>query len=457
MPGPRSFPFLFLAVAAIALVGGILWGPYYDGAIFGVIGEQLARGALPYRDAWDHKPPGIYVVVALLSYLPGPTWAWIWAASVGVLALTAELIRRLTWWLPALIALGCMGLWPIALGGGQTETFATVPAAAAFLAAARGRFVLAGILAGVSLTFSFQLLPLLVGLVVISRLKAQPLGSLALGGTLVATAVVVAFAVTGILPAAIDVLITYNRLYLGSDRSQDLPSAYQLALALLPLVVALPFRPIHFSNLERAALAWMLVAVVAIALQGRLLSHYAIPLGVPLAVLSAPALQRRRVAALALTLLVILSWATTAALAAFHTTHGGPATERVAAWIRANTEPTDRLLVWGADANIYLASERVPAGRYVYLFPLVTPGYTTTEMIAAWVADLRSEPPRIIVDSEAANSYWADDADFLRPPSPGAGGGRELDLLDPFRDFVRENYVFVIEIEGRKVYEHVAR
>ena len=109
------------------------------------------------------------------------------------------------------------------------------------------------------------------------------------------------------------------------------------------------------------------------------------------------------------------------------------------------------------DANVYLASGIIPAGRYPYLMPLVTPGYTTPDMIAAWIADLENEPPQIIVDSEAANPYWSDDSDFLRPPPPGEAGGRDLDLLDPLRDFVRANYAFVIEIDGRKLYEHLER
>lgn len=452
------FLLLSLAVAPVVLLAGLVWGPYHDGAIFGVIGEQLARGALPYRDAWDHKPPGTYALIAGLSYIPGPTWPWVWMASAGFLAVTADLIRRLTWWLPALIALTCMGLWPIAVGGGQTETFAALPAAAAFLAAARSRFLIAGVLAAVSVTFSFQLLPVLVALVVIAGPKGRPLGALAMGFSSVVAAVTFVFAVTGTFSAALDVLITYNRVYLGSDRSGDLPTAHQLALAVLPLVVALPLRPVRLSNLERGALLWALVAVVAMALQGRLLPHYAIPLVVPLAILAAPVLRGRRRAALAIvTLLAVVVWATALALNASHTSYRGPATTRVATWIRENSKPDDHLLVWGVDANIYLASGRVPAGRYVYLIPLVTRGYTTTEMIASWVAELKNQPPQVIVDSEAANPYWADGLDFFRPPPPGAAGGRDVDLLEPFRDFVSENYIFVIEIDGRRVYEHVDR
>jgi len=444
----------FLLLAAGSLIYGILWGPYYDAAIFGVIGEQLARGLLPYRDAWDHKPPGTYALVAALTFLPGPTWPWIWAASVGFLGGTAEVVRRLTSWLPAVVALLCTGLWPLALGGGQTETFACLPAVAALLWAARGRFLVAGLLAGISLAFSLELLPLCAALLVLSEFRARALFSLLAGGTVVVLSVIATFAITGVLPAAIDVLVVYNRIYLGSDRTEDLPTAYQLLLAMLPLLVALPLRSARFTVMERAALAWILVAIVGMAVQGRLLPHYAIPLGIPLAVLAASPLRRPQVSALALVALaVVVPWSAGVALATFHSTHRGPATERVAAWIRNHTRSTDRLLVWGTDANIYLSSGRQPAGRYVYLIPLVTPGYTTPRLIGTWVADLARDPPRIIVDSEAANPHWSEGADFFRPPPPGAAGGRDLDLLQPLRDFVKQDYVLVAEIAGRKVYE----
>jgi hypothetical protein len=113
--------------------------------------------------------------------------------------------------------------------------------------------------------------------------------------------------------------------------------------------------------------------------------------------------------------------------------------------------------VWGVDAGIYVAAGRAPAGRFPYDLPLVTRGYATPALIEAWLAQLAAAPPRLIVDAEAANSYWAEDADFLRPPPPGAAGGRDLDLLRPFRDWARPRYGLAIEIDGRKVYEHLER
>jgi len=131
----------------------------------------------------------------------------------------------------------------------------------------------------------------------------------------------------------------------------------------------------------------------------------------------------------------------------------GQVAAEVGAWVRAHTSRGDTILVWGVDAGIYLAADREPAGRFPYDLPLVTRGYATEGLISDWLADLVAAPPRVIVDSEAASGYWSEDDDFLRPPPPGSAGGRDLDLLGPFREWARDRYVLAVEIHGRKVYE----
>jgi len=42
-----------------------------DQGIFGYIAQTILRGGVPYRDAWDHKPPGLYAVYALAFALFG--------------------------------------------------------------------------------------------------------------------------------------------------------------------------------------------------------------------------------------------------------------------------------------------------------------------------------------------------------------------------------------------------
>lgn len=444
---------LFLLLAAVVQIPGLVLGPHTDSAIFATIGEQLTRGALPYRDAWDHKPPGIYAVGALAALMPGPTWPAFWAISVMFLAATGQVLQWIVGRPLAAVAVLAMGLYPAATGGGQTEAFAALPAAIAFLMASRQRWFASGLAAGCALIFSLQLAPLLVALVVLAGARPRPL-LLGVGGVLASCGVVVVLlAAAGILPAAFDTLVTYGGVYLASSRSGDLRSVHNLGVVLLPLAAALPFGARRLPDrADLAAFAWCCAAAIFLGMQGRLFAHYVIPLGIPLAVLARQPIQRKfaRFAVVAATaVMVAVSFFVAVAEAP---THRGPAAMAVGRWVRDHTQPSDTVLVWGLDSAVYVVADRAPAGRYPYHLPLLTPGYTTPAMIAAWVADLAADPPAVIVDSEAVNAYWAEDDDYLRAPPPGTEGGRTVDLLDPFRAWASAHYAFVTEIDGRKIY-----
>jgi len=449
---------MIVACSVLVLLPGLVLGPYQDASIFAAIGDQLARLHLPYRDAWDHKPPGTYLLAAISSLVPGPTWPAFWTIAVAWLAATGWVLRVAIGLPLAAIGVLSMGLYPAAVGGGETEAFAALPAAVAFAAASRSHWLAAGIGAGLALVFSVQLAPLLVALLVFAGLQPRALGRGLLGVGVVMGVVIGTLALLGILPAAYDAVVVYNGLYLGSDRAGDLPTAFYLFAVLLPMGVGLPF--LSSRRLDRsdaAAAGWLVAAAVFLGMQGRLIPHYVIPLVIPLAVLARGALAKRAAVlavSLATLVMVITSFAVAAAEAP---SHRGRISAEVGEWVHGHTTSNDRILVWGLDAGIYVAAERAPAGRYPYYLPLVTHGYATRALVEAWVAQLAAAPPRLIVDAEAANGYWPENADFLRPPPPGAAGGRDLDLLEPLRDFVRKSYVFVIEIDGRKVYERLNR
>ena len=444
---------LFVILAAVVQIPGLVLGPHIDAGVFATIGEQLTRGNLPYRDAWDHKPPGIYAIAAIAALLPGPTWPAFWAISVTVLAATGQVLQWIVGRPLAVVAVVAMGLYPAATGGGQTESFAALPAAIAFLMAMRQRWLLSGVAAGVALVFSLQLAPLLVALVILAGPRPRALILGAAGVLVPCGATIAVMGAAGILPAAFDTLVTYDRIYLASSRAGDMRSVYNLGVVLLPLAAALPFGARRIPDRsDVAAFAWCCAAAFFLAVQGRLFAHYVIPLAIPLAVLARQPLQRKgaRLAVVAATaVMVAVSFCVAVAEAPTHT---GPVAATIGRWVRHNTQATDTVLVWGLDSAIYVVADRAPAGRFPYDRPLVTPGYVTEAMIASWVADLASHPPKVIVDSEAANPFWHDDSDFLRAPPPGAAGGRATDLLEPLRAWASENYLFVTEIDGRKIY-----
>jgi hypothetical protein len=397
------------------------------------VGEGLWRGELPYRDLWDHKPPGIYLLASM-------GWPVLWSLTVVAIAGTGMVLTRLTGRFVALVAVVCLAMYPAALGGGQTETFAVLPAALAVLLGCRGQWGSAGVATAGSILISLQFAPLPIAMVLLGGRTRYAYGFaapllLAAGAMLLAD----------LLPAAWDALVVYSGEYLGSSGSEDAKDAWHLLLIGLPLLPAVRIRN---ERIDLAMVLWLLLNLGALAIQGRILGHYASAYIVPLAILARhPSHRLRQLLTIAVACSLLLSVAASRAYP-----QRGPATEEIGAWIRDHTVGEDRILVWGVEANIYLTAARAPAGRYPYLMPLVTPGYTTQQIVDDWVTSLARMPPAVIVDSEAANSYWADGADFLRPPPPGAAGGRNLDLLGSFRSFVRREYVLATVIEERKVY-----
>ena len=78
-----------------------------DSGIFAYTGKVIAEGGLPYRDAWDNKPPGVYYIDALAFLLFGANrWA-IWLIETITVFVTGGVLfallgqvygqRRMAW------------------------------------------------------------------------------------------------------------------------------------------------------------------------------------------------------------------------------------------------------------------------------------------------------------------------------------------------------------------------
>jgi 4-amino-4-deoxy-L-arabinose transferase-like glycosyltransferase len=229
-------------------------------------------------------------------------------------------------------------------------------------------------------------------------------------------------------------------------------------LVLLPLVAgtglaAVNRRRLAASRLALASAAWIVVAVVLVAFQGRFYAHYAAPMTIPMALLAGLGLDgavrattsgtRRTLLAAPLILAIGIALAVGAAGAAQEQAPIRASNERaaqVASVLRSSTDPAASIFVWGNDARVYELAARRPASRYVYLYPLLTPGYATAERIASVEAELAADRPAAFIDSGS-----------LEPGAPGlppllierpvATDGRDVDLLGPLRALVRSGYV----------------
>ena len=162
-----ALPYVLTAVAVIAIGLPTVILPFWsDTAIFAVIGQAIARGGMPYVDAWDQKPPAIYLIYAAATQGPWDLFLNVRVLDLGWTALTSVLLVELgrRWWsVRAGMVAGVLyggvyftisGWWQLA----QPDSFIGLPLVLALLmqTTARGRWPWL-VLAGCALGFAFQL------------------------------------------------------------------------------------------------------------------------------------------------------------------------------------------------------------------------------------------------------------------------------------------------------------
>jgi hypothetical protein len=324
-------------------------------------------------------------------------------------------------------------------------------------------------------------IPLLPGTVAVAWLARRNGGvrtaaPLILGPVAPTAAVAAWLGLVGALPAAFDAVLGYSAAYRSTNDSAGwILSAPVVTWTVLALVVLLVPAALGFVGAWReggdrravaiVATAWIGLSIGLFAYQGRFFAHYAIPLVVPLAVLGAIGLDRLAATA------ARGRFATVAAsgpilLAAVISLAAGLAggrmewlpvardherSERAAVAVSELTQPDNRIWVWGNEPQLYLDASRRSATDYAYLYPLVTPGYTTEAMVADAAADLREQRPPVIVDA-GSRAPGVVGFQHLLIPRPLTSDGRDLDILDPLRAVVRDEYLEARTVDGWVIY-----
>jgi hypothetical protein len=365
------------------------------------------------------------------------------------------------------------------------ELYAAVPAALSVTLVAAGsdriaRWYVAGLVAGLAWTISLQLaaaagMLAVLGLSASARVAGLRAVMAILGVLTVVLLIVGAGVASGTTPEAWDALVTYNGAYrleaVAAPSATLLPWTF---LVLLPLIVLASMALIQARRrsadrlLVMGSMAWIALAVMTIGLQGRLYGHYAISLVVPLGLLagigfrglavSLPHGARRRILLAApIAMTVVLSLIVGGVAASMEQRQIRDSNERIHATapeVEALTRPGDTILVWGNEPRLYEAAGRAPALRYVYLYPILTDGYVTPELIAELVRALTTSPPAVVIDA-GSPVPGAPGFPPLLIDRPVATDGRDTDLMDPLRRFIEERYCPVSEVAGWPIYQYV--
>jgi hypothetical protein len=156
----REHRYSLIFILTVSVLLSFCYNPHFnwlsgDKEIFRYIGRLILRGRVPYRDAFDHKPPLIYFVNAA-GLLMGSWGEWFIGTSLALVATFLFFRLNVTWrfsfpWLLPLLFNLMLRDWLICLGMGMTREY-TACLGLIFFCVCMGRqpyrYILLGLIGG---------------------------------------------------------------------------------------------------------------------------------------------------------------------------------------------------------------------------------------------------------------------------------------------------------------------
>lgn len=256
-----------------------------DQGLYDYVGRGILHGMLPYVDAFDHKPPLLYLVYALGAALPLPPMMGVRVIELLSLLVMGHLLARLIEPEPGRAPGGVMALVLVAAhytnfdwwNSAQTEVWEALFLLGAAVSARRGQTpagaALTGVLSG--LAVGFKPTAALVAVVVMVELalalpegrRARGLAVYLAGGLGVGLLMVTPWALAGELGTLWDVLVRYNAAHATSDAGHDAMDVLEahptVEGLLLGLALLGPLFTRRDPTLRRRGLTLLALAVAA--------------------------------------------------------------------------------------------------------------------------------------------------------------------------------------------------
>jgi 4-amino-4-deoxy-L-arabinose transferase-like glycosyltransferase len=284
-----------------------------DEAFFALIGRDWTQGLLPYADRFDVKPPGLFLLYALIAPLFGVGVAAIKGLEVGFVAASAYGLWRIgARYFSAPVGLAAAALYPLyslAMSGvnAPAALFLSGFEIFAVLAALKGRAAVAGLLFGCAFamkqTAAIETAAVLAA--VLAEAPARDRWRMAVRFLAGCAAAPAGFAVYFLLAGAFPAFWAAAVVAAGGRLNGDnvgfieglarLPGGLKpmMALAAGALLVVLRYRRLAgetFAPALRLVLAWLAGGLAAVIAMRAMYDHYFLPLAPPLLLLSAIAL-----------------------------------------------------------------------------------------------------------------------------------------------------------------------
>lgn len=111
-------------------------------------------------------------------------------------------------------------------------------------------------------------------------------------------------------------------------------------------------------------------------------------------------------------------------------------------WILKNTTEDDAVYFWGAEARLNFLTDRLSPTKFVYTYPLFLDGYVTATDVNHFLANIKENNPRFIIDTSSTNRKTTSfTSEGIQSP------------LSIAAIYIRENYVYKDELGEWIVYE----
>ncbi len=323
-PAPSFARWAFRCLAfllVLVLIAMLSWPFGWDQGLFAWVGDEITRGGLPYRDAWDIKGPLTHYTFALAQTIFGRNMWGIRILDVLLLALCCTAVFRVV----SLLTTKAVARWTVVLYGlwyaagaywqtaqpdgwvGMFLAIGLFPLVFTGSSASWHRWAGAGLAIGAG---ALVKLPYVVFLVVPLSLAfldfqerrrstaLQNLAAAVVGTALLPLVALIWFSIHGALPQAIEALYTYPAsaysLHGVQNLSGRLKGLVLFGQAATLVAVALPFAIFGWWTLKstsrRAAtvmLSWLVVGIAAVVVQGRFYTYHWLIVSPPIAVLVA--------------------------------------------------------------------------------------------------------------------------------------------------------------------------
>jgi hypothetical protein len=410
----RHLPTLFLLVLLLRAAGFFIGVTDNDETDFLLVARVIKAGGLPYVHIFDHKPPLLYAL-----YLPSTWQIWpmqilavFWlTATAWICGLAAEKLRPGAGVVAAYLCVLVSACNALSV---NAELLLNLPAAIALYFLIVERDLECGLFIGMAALIKHQ-----AGILLVAPLVTRPrrMHLVLFGFALPWLAALAIYARH--LSEFFEWNLTRNLGYSsqGGWLVRFLEGTFGYGLGAAPLVwwLAIKNRRAH-----RGLTIALAATILPIFLGGRFYNHYYLQLVPPLCILaSLGRFPRARWA----TALLLLPLAITQIV--HFTRHDYPSEEprarAVADWLKQNSRPDARVVVYGHFSPIYQMAERMPGSRYIHTSELFG-NFDATQLPAdfdaarfrsradeaALVEDLRKQRPEFFVDTSGADiKGWA--------------------------------------------------